>query len=605
MRPALSDGLCAWPPVEKQTGSRSLDNSAVDTPYGTETFFKFLFVPDEHVVIRYQQADGIVRTFFRRGHDPSFWNKTVPALNKLGAIVWAGVCPRVEPDSGVVLHGRALWCDFSAEIVSVDEAMAAIVEAELPDPHMVVWSGYGVHAYWRLDKPYPPEMLRPRLIGLHERLPTDATYDPTRVMGIPGTINFKDPSTPRPRKIVSYREGHNKLEDFPKAVQRDIVTQEIIPTSKIPLSDTDRDTILDELADGQKHHVLLGFAAYLRKKLGYSESEAREEIELLLTTKGYEMDRGAEKLVSDTYEKAWSQVSTEQLVIRGIKLSSAETQPVSFKSARKEATKPIMRIVNIQEESPSQEFWMPGLVGPGLFTLWAAPTKVGKSYAAMQIAYGLATGTQVWDFPVSGRHPTLYFQGELSYAMVHQRARDVFPYLPTPEQLALTEKPDNPINLLKEPEILMDMAANYECIVVDPISVFSTNGNDNDAVNETIGLFSPLIAAGKSVIVVQHMRKLGERPDGTPRTPTAEDIRGAGQWFARPDAIAVHAPQGRNRASVSFTFRAAPDRSNLSLWRMPNGAWTDSRDTWMRTQPGMVGKTTLPSRKGNLTVKFN
>lgn len=570
-----------------------------------QRFFEFLYAPHEHVEVRYRELNGNVRTFFVRGRDPTFWNKTIPILNRKGAIVWAGVCPRQKEGTHLPLHGRALWCDFDATVISVEQAASLIEESGLPHAHMLVWTGNGVHAYWKLNRACPPEELSPRLRGIHELLPTDATHDPTRIMALPGTINNKDPKNPKPRYIAEHREGTYELADFPVAAERDTITQEPIPTSKIELSDEDRDTMIAAMVDGQKHYVLLGFAAYLRKKLAYSQQEARDEVELILNSAGYDMDRGAEKIVSDTYAKEISSISTGSLVDTGVALSSASSGPINvkFKSTRTAPAKPLMRVVDLHAEYPEQEFWIPGLIGPGLFTLWAAPTKVGKSFAAMQIAHGLATGMDVWDFPVTTRRRTLYFQGELSYAMVHTRARQMFSYIPPAEWLAMTDKPDKQVNLAKTPELLYDMAEKYDVVVVDPISVFSTGGNDNDAVNETIALFDPLIAAGKAVMVVQHMRKLGERPDGTPRTPTAEDIRGAGQWYARPDAIAVHAPVGRDMASVSFTFRAAPDRGPLRLWRMPNGSWTHDRDTWYATKPGLVGA--IKPKPRGLRVNLN
>ena len=68
----------------------------------------------------------------------------------------------------------------------------AVIDAELPLPHMVLWSGGGIHAYWELSEVLDPADWE----RLHAALPLILHSDPTiknidRLMRIPGYTNPK------------------------------------------------------------------------------------------------------------------------------------------------------------------------------------------------------------------------------------------------------------------------------------------------------------------------------------------------------------------------------------------------------------------------------
>src|SRR5699024_8531972 len=112
------------------------------------------------------------------------------------AHVWVGVGPREKVGSTNPKCNRVLWCDFDATITSAEQAKKSIEDANLPSASMLVSSGNGYHAYWKLDEALEPEVARGYSRGIHRALPTDATHDPTRVMRLPGTLNWKsDPPT--------------------------------------------------------------------------------------------------------------------------------------------------------------------------------------------------------------------------------------------------------------------------------------------------------------------------------------------------------------------------------------------------------------------------
>lgn len=90
---------------------------------------------------------------------------------------------------------RSLFVDL--ESVSVDQAVTAIAAASLPDPTMVVNSGHGVHAYWRLTSPIVDlglwSQYQKRLIAALTAVGNvqvdSKIHDPARVMRLPGFQN--------------------------------------------------------------------------------------------------------------------------------------------------------------------------------------------------------------------------------------------------------------------------------------------------------------------------------------------------------------------------------------------------------------------------------
>jgi hypothetical protein len=505
-----------------------------------------------------------------------------------GRSVWCSVCPRERVGSTNPIHGRVLWCDFDASITSVEQAQAAISESGLPDATMLVWSGNGVHAYWALDKAYPVDELQPHARGLHDALPTDATHDVVRVLRVPGTINPKNGESHE-----SYIASHSPdlvypLADFPKRESRVLPESNATPPRR-ELLGVDRDTILCNWLDGHKHKMVLATAAYLRKELGWSEADALKEISAIHEEAGYEVDEGLTRDVADTYRKPIAKISSMGLFSEmGIVVKNRGLP--SFRIIKPKPPK--IEVIDFREDLQPQEFWIDGLVGPGLLTLWAAEPKVGKSMAAMQMGYSLSRGLPFMDFGGDEkRHSVLYFQGELSKQMVFERAKSLFGTVNLdPREYALTAKPAEAINIVENPEPLIDLAENYDVVIVDPVSVFTSSDETKSyAVNEIIGLFDRLRAQGKAVVLIHHLRKLGRDKHGNTLIPTFSDIRGSGAWFASADAIGLHYKVGDSgNTEVKFQFRAAPDRDKLMLYRLPHGGFTYDKEVYRQTLPGTI-----------------
>jgi hypothetical protein len=79
----------------------------------------------------------------------------------------------------------------------------------MPLPNIIVDSGHGIHSYWTLTNPIPISQWHPmadrlkQLCVEHEFAADQAiTADAARILRVPGTYNYKDPSHPIPCRII-------------------------------------------------------------------------------------------------------------------------------------------------------------------------------------------------------------------------------------------------------------------------------------------------------------------------------------------------------------------------------------------------------------------
>lgn len=168
-------------------------------------------------------------------------------------------------------NGKALPPDMTA--------VSALLAAVGFEPTLIVDSGYGVHAYYLLDKPEVlPEgnrgaqdyermclALQQRVIvaGAAMGYHVDQTADVTRVLRVPGTFNRKDPTNPKPVTVLvddgpSY--GYTDLRVrllLPATAPNAVVAQvQGLPapaaTERPPVSGTDLLASLNRLKDPAK-----------------------------------------------------------------------------------------------------------------------------------------------------------------------------------------------------------------------------------------------------------------------------------------------------------------------------------------------------------------
>jgi hypothetical protein len=212
---------------------------------------------------------------------------------------YMGVLPRTR-GGGKAEHLRLaayLWADMDAGSETVVEA-AALLKAQvaalgLPSPALMVRSGGGLHAYWRLSSPVAlatrdeQERLRRVLMRLTRAIGGDLdkahacpkATDCARILRLPGTFNLKNPDLPRPVYLL-------RCDANPET--RPLVWWEAnLPALPLPprrnysppsrsggsgggggkeLTDRLVDWLTSPAHDGEKHYRLVDVAVYLRKR---------------------------------------------------------------------------------------------------------------------------------------------------------------------------------------------------------------------------------------------------------------------------------------------------------------------------------------------------
>ena len=164
-----------------------------------QLFADCLFEPDDIVEVRMltQTTRKSSSEWSRAGE----LGQRYEALAKLNRSydLYAGANPRCDfgkrGDSSVVL-ARTLFVDLDG--VTIGRVARRLDKRGLPLPTCVVWSGGGVHVYWRLESPVIDLDLwrscQQQMIKLLDSEP--CIHNPERIMRLPGFANHKPERTP-------------------------------------------------------------------------------------------------------------------------------------------------------------------------------------------------------------------------------------------------------------------------------------------------------------------------------------------------------------------------------------------------------------------------
>jgi hypothetical protein len=141
-----------------------------------------------------------------------------------------GVLPRTTGTHGDAAHtsneSTVLWADLDAKTIgSKQQALMSLVRYQIA-PSVVVDSGHGYHAYWKLALPVSFEKARLAMIGIARDLEGDHVYDQPRILRIPGTVNYKEKDVPVPvRTVVFNTTNVLRFGDFHEQVEHGVADQ--------------------------------------------------------------------------------------------------------------------------------------------------------------------------------------------------------------------------------------------------------------------------------------------------------------------------------------------------------------------------------------------
>lgn len=155
------------------------------------TFAACLWEPDDLIEVRCLPSK---KSFWWKAGELARHEADLREMESRGENIYAGANPRRnrgDRDGAGVAPARCVFVDF--DNCSIEEAGRRIQEAGLPAPTLILFSGGGVHAYWRLDGPIADfgDWTR-RQLGLIAALGSDGKiHDPPRIMRLPGFRNHK------------------------------------------------------------------------------------------------------------------------------------------------------------------------------------------------------------------------------------------------------------------------------------------------------------------------------------------------------------------------------------------------------------------------------
>ena len=172
-----------------------------------DRFLSALFLPDELIELRLieswishgRKTSRVVHStqWLRRDEFLSRHAEIASLARHERANVYFGVCPRPKQGDGCdkcIATVRCIWCDI--DNVTVQDAIDRWDAAQIPQPSIVVNSGYGVHGYWLLDRDLTSREERFQLTAMmrvfYESFGGDHVQNVSRLMRLPGTLNYKD-----------------------------------------------------------------------------------------------------------------------------------------------------------------------------------------------------------------------------------------------------------------------------------------------------------------------------------------------------------------------------------------------------------------------------
>lgn len=258
-------------------------------------FCQIVYLPDDIV-----EARAILKRDKDNSHIVKKWTaaKNISALlpelgrlNQVGYNIYAGVNARkgfnLSGDDNVII-ARTVFVDFD-HIEAADGlspsgyVLEKIACAGLPDPTIIINSGHGIHAYWKLREPLKDltvwKDLQARLI---DTLGSDpAIKNPERIMRLAGFRNNKPPCADC--FIIEANEG--RIHEL-ATIEAALLPPKITVSAPIPSKQNDDEERFlraklyaakwETLSEGQRDTETFKRAARLRERFGLSESQTFE-----------------------------------------------------------------------------------------------------------------------------------------------------------------------------------------------------------------------------------------------------------------------------------------------------------------------------------------
>ena len=186
------------------------------------------------------------------------------------------------PDKAVP-NKKGKICGYIDQATGLTAFQSFCKKANLPRP-IIVDSGYGLHFYWVLTevldrKTWESLSKRLRDLALADGLIVDtAVFEASRVLRVPGTFNFKDPSNPIEVRVVnevyevkSYAEWKELIAAPDPEPDHDFIPRRMSPLMESMMEDRVKrfSTIMIKSAQGEGCKQLL-YCYENQNEIGYN-----------------------------------------------------------------------------------------------------------------------------------------------------------------------------------------------------------------------------------------------------------------------------------------------------------------------------------------------
>lgn len=201
-----------------------------------------------YVETRYWRTDGpVLRSWYAILSGFEELIRAARILDNTGHEFYVGVLPRLREFAGkaedVTPYTDLLWADVDANDHDDSKRRALDAVLDFPvAPQVIVDSGRGIHAYWKLDHLYLFDDVQPIMKGIAKRIGGDAVHDRARILRLPGLSNHKDGGNAPVRLLRFDTTSSFLLGDLAEFQYRE-------PKADIDWSWLDRDIVDDYIND--------------------------------------------------------------------------------------------------------------------------------------------------------------------------------------------------------------------------------------------------------------------------------------------------------------------------------------------------------------------
>lgn len=167
---------------------------------------------------------------------------------------------------------NVLWADYDGKTIA--EVKAVIENANIPKPTIYINSGYGVHAYWKLNKRIGHEAQEVLKAIVKVTGADPKATDIARIMRLPGTNNVKYGAS-KPCRVIEVNHTEYDINELAKAVQTELKAFK----SKVGITTGKHciDKMLQGVGKGHRNFALGRITKQLQRQ-GYTRNKALEEV---------------------------------------------------------------------------------------------------------------------------------------------------------------------------------------------------------------------------------------------------------------------------------------------------------------------------------------